>query len=230
MPWFKSKQLPTTSYGYQPPQDATAKGWHCPECGRSEWETVGRWPFICECGVATNPIFNEPWAHDARGIELKWNMAHGDEIDGGYSRSQWPGWYYKDSALRNNTPGMSEARGQAKEISQRMAQDSWWIPGNVWFPLVWNELEANDLDSAAQDVDYWLSASSSEDVENDNSTRTNCRQVIDMVLRFESKPGANHHSLWLKIRSDCLDLAAGAYSALNSELQAGVNRIARETG
>jgi hypothetical protein len=229
MALFKAKQLPTTSYGYRPPPGVTAKGWSCPNCGRAEWEaTVKRWPAICECGTAVDPTFNEPWAHDARGMELRHQMA--DPEKGKYCEIYWPGWHFKDSALKGDRTGMFQARAEAKEISVERIQDSWWIPGGVWFPLLWEELETNELDSAAEDLSYWLSISTSENVEDDNTNRTNCRQAIDMVLRFTAKPGTSNHPLMPQIRSSCLELAAGAFSVLNNELQAGVNRLAREAG
>ena len=129
MPFFRSKPLPTTSYGYEPPPEATAHGWHCPECGRSEWEPVKRWPRMCECGSRTDPLFDEPWGHNAYGVELRWNLANGRE-DGGFSEDQLPSWLYKDAMIRGDFDGRGpEARcAAAMQTFLRRSQLTWWNP------------------------------------------------------------------------------------------------------
>ena len=93
--------------------------------------------------------------------------------------------------------------------------------------IVNEELRVGDLDNAAKDLCYWLSVSSAEDVENDNSNRTNCRQVIDVAIRFLSAERAARHESAAEIRSGCLRLAEGAFPVLSRELQASVTRLNR---
>jgi hypothetical protein len=230
MPLFKSQQIPRTSYGYQPPPGSTAHGWACTvyECGRSDHQVVKRWPFACVgCGGPTDPLFNEPWAHEARGVELQYILTHYPDRDGGFSEKQWPIWQYTDATLHNDSEGAARARASARSLDAKLSQDSWWIPGDLYYQLVWAELAANHIDGAAEDLVHWLSLSVPDDVENNNSNRTNCRQVVDMVIRFFANPGTEEHPLAPQIRTACLDIGAAAFPVLNNELQAGINRLAR---
>jgi hypothetical protein len=70
---FGKKPLPSTSYGYQAPAGAVVTGWECPGegCKRSDTTPPRRWPASCSaCGTALDPMFAEPWAHDARRAEI----------------------------------------------------------------------------------------------------------------------------------------------------------------
>jgi hypothetical protein len=227
---FGPKQLPTTSYGYRPPPDATAKGWVCTsiDCGVSEHEYVRRWPKACTmCGSNTDPLFELPWEHDAEGIQLQWILHKDPERGGGFYRDQWAVWQFKDAALRGDRTAMASARADARSYAtQRMATASWWGPGNVYLHLVWVALQVHDLDGAADDLCRWLNASSANDVENNNTNRTNCRQVIDSVRRFLAEPGGAAHPRFAEIRRRCLELAEGAYPILNRDLQNTVAMMA----
>ena len=81
------------------------------------------------------------------------------------------------------------------------------------------EMKADDVDVAAEDLLFWLRQSSSEDVENDNTTRTSSRQVIGASLEFLNSTTCKNHPLAPQIRSRCLELAGGAYTVLSHEVQ-----------
>lgn len=228
---FGSKQLPSTSYGYRPPPEATAKGWVCtnPDCGNSEHEYVRRWPKACTtCGSNTDPLFQPPWEHDAEGVELRWILQNDPERGGGFYRDRWPVWQFKDAAGRGDRAAMARARTDARShATQRMATASWWGPGAVYFQLVWIALQVHDLDGAADDLCEWLKVSSADDVENNNTNRTNCRQVIDSASRFLAEPGGLSHPRAPEIRRGCLQLAEGAYPILNRDLQNAIAMMSR---
>lgn len=230
MPIFKPKQLPRASYGYQAPLGATAHGWCCTnyDCSTSDHEVVRRWPFPCRlCGSLTDPLFDEPWAHEARGVELDWLQRNVPERGGGFYQDAWIVWSYTDAVLRGNGDDAHQARVRARRHASERTAEAWWSPGSVFYPMVLDELNHGDLDAAGDDLSYWLSISTSVDVETDNSHRTNCRQVIDMAIRFLSAEGVTHHRTSDRIRSGCLRLAEGAFPVLSRELQAGVTRLAR---
>jgi len=175
----------------------------------------------------TDPLFDEPWSHQAEGVELQWILTNDPGRGGGFYRDQWETWQFKDATLRGDRPGMAAARARARRyVAERMA-DTWWSPGNVFFSFVWTALAAGDLDGAADDLVYWLSRSSSEDVENDNARRTNCRQVIDLASRFMATPGGTAHPGGVQVRQGCLKLAEGSYQILNPQQQAAVLAMAR---
>lgn len=227
---FKQKALPTTSYGYSPPPNATARGWVCTnyDCARGEPEPVRRWPRPCpDCGSPTDPQFNQPWAHDAEGVELQWILREHPERGGGFYEDQWQVWQFKDALLRGDRARVAELRNAARARAvSRHEQDVWWIPGDVFFHYVWNALDAGDLDGAADDLIFWMSLSSSDDVENNNTNRTNCRQVVDMTTRFLAAGGAAHPRS-PEVKQGCLRLAEGAFPVLLNEQQVAIRQMAR---
>ena len=227
---FGSKPIPPTSYGYQPPPGATAHGWVCTnyDCGISAHEPVRRWPKACSnCGSAADPLFDKPWAHDAEGVELQWVLARHPERGGGFYQDQWEVWQFRDAVLRGDATGVSQARDRVRAYATARMADKWWGPGSVFFHFVWIGLEAGDLDGTADDLTYWLSISSSEDVESDNTNRTNCRQVIDMAARFFTVPGGASHPRAPEIRKGCIKLAEGAFPVLNRDQQNAVLQMTR---
>lgn len=227
---FRSVALPPTSYGYFPPAGATARGWTCTnwDCGVSEVEHVRRWPKSCSaCGAAADPLLDAPWSHDAEGVELQWLLRTHPERGGGYHQDQWMVWQLKDAWLRDDREGMTRARLEARRYAADRLSDGWWGPGNVFFQLTWLELEAGDLQGAAEDLRHWLGLSSSADAENDNTNRTNCRQVIDIASRFFAAPGAERQPLAPDIRRGCLQLAEGAYQVLLPAQQQAVLAMSR---
>ena len=230
MALFKSKQIPPTSYGYQAPPGATTHGWSCTnrDCSHSEHEPVRRWPHPCSsCGSPTDPLFDEPWAHDGRGVELQYNLANFPDRDGGFSAMEWPTWEYKEATRRGDVQGAQKGRLDARAVEEVRSADSWWNPGFLYFQMVWWELDAGDLDSAAEDLVHWLSITRTDDVENDNTNRTNSRQVIDMSIRFFDAPGGTMHPQAPQIKAAALEVAAAAYSVLSADVQDGVNRLSR---
>jgi len=230
MALFGAKPLPGTSYGYQPAQGATAHGWVCSnlDCGTAEHEPVRRWPKACsQCGSPTDPLFDEPWKHDAEGIELQWLIRTHPERGGGFHHDQWEVWQFKDAARRGDHAALASARARARTYAAERAKDTWWGPNSIFFYFVWTGLEVGDLNGAADDLCYWISISSSDDVENDNTNRTNCRNLIDMAARFLAAPGGSSHPRAPEIRHGCVKLAEGAFQVLNRDQQNAVTLMAR---
>lgn len=228
--FFKPKPLPPTSYGYSPPPGATTHGWVCTnrDCGRSDHEAVRRWPKPCpHCGAATDPLFDEPWAHEAQGVELQWFIRNDPERGGGFHQTQWEVWQLKDALLRGDQSRASQARARGRAYAQkRHEEDRRWGPGHMLFHFVWYDLEARDLDAAADDLLFWASLSSTEDVENDNTNRTNSRQFVDMTSRFLANGGARHPQA-PAVKQACLRIAEAAFQILNGEQQNAVRQMAR---
>lgn len=190
-----------------------------------------RWPKPCPaCGIPTDPLFDEPWSHEAEGAELQWILRNDPERGAGFYRDQWEEWQFKHAVLCGDRPAVAACRVRVRSYAARRLADDWWGPGNVYFGFVWTALAVGDLDGAASDLTYWLSISTADDVENSNARRMNCRQVIDMATRFLATPGAAAHPGAPQIRQGCLKLAEDAYQVLTAQQQDAVARMARAYG
>jgi hypothetical protein len=230
MPFFKPKQLPGTSYGYQPPPGATAHGWKCPsdKCGEVG-DGVVRGFHCWKCGGHADPVFDEPWAHQARGVELQYQMAN-DPDRAGFAKVQWPAWRYTDAVLKGDSHGAAQARALARaqdlEESERLEalnlKEKYWCPSHQYIDLVLRELETHRIDDAADDLMHWLSISPTDNVA---GNETNSWQAIQMVGAFFSAPGGRQHALLPAIRIRCLEIAA-ACPFMPLDLRAVVAQLA----
>ena len=98
---LRRRSLPPTSYGYQPPTEATAHSWRCAnyDCGA----VVRRWSRRCRgCDSPVDPEFDEPWAHEALGAELSWQIRVHPERGAGMLQERLMEWRLKDALLRND--------------------------------------------------------------------------------------------------------------------------------
>jgi hypothetical protein len=232
MALFGPKQIPATSYGYQPPTGATAWGWACVNsysCGAMVREPVKRWPKACpKCGSPTDPLFDDPWDHEARGVELEYRIRNNVE-SGGFDEDQWQAWRFKDAAMRGDRAGMAEARISARRRAQdRLAAGNSWTPASIFIPLTHEGHVAGDLDGVADDLLYWMSVSSLEDVETHNNNRANARQLIDAVERFLQAGGEGRPKA-AEVKQGALKIAEAAYPILNAQQQATVMRMSRSS-
>src|ERR1700733_8963969 len=144
MALFGRRQIPMTSYGYQPPSGAVAWGWHCISdgCGFAGEDAPRRWPHPCSrCGGPTDPALAEPWKHEARGVEIRFLLADGVE-DGGFTEYNLPVWDFKEALRTGDGVGAKNARMTFREIDASNRAEGWgWIPGNGYFLFVWAALE-----------------------------------------------------------------------------------------
>jgi len=231
MPLFGPRPLPLTSYGYQPPRGATARGWRCAndDCGTGEREPVSRWPFRCRrCGWPADPDFDEPWAHDALGVELTTEIRSHTGARAIVAQDRLLNWQLKDALLRSDAATAATARNAIRRLAEgRLREDRSWNPVFLVGPAVWDALTAGDLEGAAEDLCFWLEISTGEDAAESNSARHNARTVIDTGAKFLAAPGGAAHPRAAEIRSGCLRVAEGAFAVLNPEQQAAVMRMAR---
>jgi hypothetical protein len=231
MPWFGPRPLPLTSYGFQPPPGATAHGWKCTnyDCGRTEYEPVRRWPVCCRsCGSPADPLLDKPWAHEAEGVELNWQVIHHPERGGGTTQERLMCWNLKDALLRRDIPGAQVARATIRRhAGKRALEDLCWSPSYVFCVAVLDAMAVGDMDGAADDLCFWLSISSGDNAEDDNRNRTNSRTAIETSMKFIAAPGGISHRRAPEIRQGCLSLAEGAFTVLNRDQQAAITQMAR---
>jgi hypothetical protein len=228
---FKSKvRLIRTSYGYDPPPDAGVWGWQCSSrnCGVTEDGVPrGGWPAPCpRCGAPTDPAFEEPWKHDARGVEIRHLLATGVE-DGRFTANQLFIWRNEDALRRGDREEALRVRLEYRH-AYPPDRDDGPVTGSGYFSFVLASLRAEDLDAAADDLLVWLDRTSGEGVENDGSRRGSYRQAISGAIEFLDAPGAATHPQAPLVRRKCLELAGAAYSELLPQQQDRIMEMSGE--
>lgn len=229
---FGKSQLPVTSYGYQPPQGATAKGWKCTNiqtCGNGGNVPPRRWPLRCpRCGQPCDPIFDEPWAHPARGMELNWQLRNDPVLGGQIAQQQLMAWNLKDALLRRDARAATAARAVLRDyVSVKQREGGHWDSLSTMWQAIRHALDAGDLDGAADDLCFWLSVSTGKNAENDNEIRTNARTVISSAGDFLNARGGPAHPRAAEIRQGCLRIAEDSFKELNLPQQAVIMRMTR---
>jgi hypothetical protein len=224
----RQAELPTTSYGYTPPRGATAHGWICANqaCGGSQWGQVRRWPKICsECGSSTDPNFDEPWAHEAEGVELRYRSASGG-YGSGYYADRLIVWRYKDALQRGNPVAGADALsdGQAR-IAERLAESYLYTADRISSPIVALALEHGLVDHAGSQIVFWSKSLVTEDLESDSDRRANVRALLNAEINFLSTSvGAAHHlAPWMSDHARYV--ASKAHDVLTADNVTGLRRL-----
>ena len=201
-----------TSYGYQPPPEATVRGWRC--ASRDCAAPVRRWPRRCRrCGGPVDPVFDEPWAHKALGAELSWLAMVAPGREAAVARDRLVAWRVRDAVVRRDYPAATEARRVMRNYAdRRRAEDSRWSPGPMLGFAVSGALGRGDLDGAAGDLCFWLEMSG-EDTAGGSCAFGNTTSVMNAAVGFLSAPGGAAHPLAAEIRRGCLRVAGGCLRA-----------------
>jgi hypothetical protein len=212
MEMWHRRLRPLTSYGYQPPPEATVRGRRCAsrDCGAP----VGRWRRRCgRCGGSADQEFGDPWAHEALGVELDWLARSGRAREAGAARDRLVAWRVKDAVLRRDDRAAARARRVMREYAdRRRAEDFRWSPGPMLGLAVSGALGLRDLDGAAGDLCFWLEMSG-EDAAGGPRGFGNATTVMNAVVTFLAVPGGAVHPLAEEIRRGCLRVAGGCLRA-----------------
>jgi hypothetical protein len=229
---FGPRPLPLTSYGYQPPREATARGWTCTNrenCGTGGDIVPSRWPIRCpQCGWPCDPLFNPPWQHEALGVELGWQASHDpSEYGRRFAAERLLAWRLEEALRQRDAAAMAAARGRLRDyVGGQVRAGAYWSPGFTLAAAVTAGLAARDLDGAADDLCFWLGLATGEGAETDHAVSTNAKTVISAVTSFLAAPGGDTHPRAAEIRAGCLRVAAGCYSELGRPQQDAITRMA----
>jgi hypothetical protein len=222
---MRSRRLPRTSYGYLPPPDARAKGWHCAVCERGDHPAPRRWPHTCEeCGTSVDPIMEDPWSHDAEGHRLRHALSNPDRADGGFAEAQYPIWRYKDAKLRGDEQEAASARRDFRRMIVEQGG-----PGPCFahmLGMVWSAIEAGDLDLAGEELLGWHPTVDTDDLHlRSNSMKsTITRSFLNGCISFLECPQSIGHRLEPAIDEAMNDVARRAYDELTDQ-KAGMKRV-----
>jgi hypothetical protein len=213
-----TRALPRTSYGYQPPDGATARGWDCPAdgCRTGGGPAPRRWPHRCpECGSSTDPRLDEPWAHEARGPWLRHELRRCPPGARPVWRDALHGWLVRDALRCGDLDG---ARGAAGEVLRELRGRQPGGDGRLLFPIVTEFLAHDQLDPAADLLIGWVGRAEVRDVEDDDATRTDCRELLAGLLTFLEHPAARHHPATERLVGDARALRDAVRQVLTVDL------------
>lgn len=210
---LRLRPLPKTSYGYQPPPQATARGWRCAnqDCGATVRHRARR----CRlCGWPADPEFDEPWAHEALGAELSWRVRQFPKKGGGFQQERLIEWRVRDALRRRDWSSAAAARTAMHDyIRSRQAEDNWWDPAFLLGLAVFDAIELGDLDGAASDLACWLAAFSDDRPAESHRSLANAKSVMNAAVAFLAAAGGEDHPRAAEIRKGCLRVAGGCLRA-----------------
>ncbi|GAA1607576.1 CHAT domain-containing protein [Catellatospora bangladeshensis] len=224
------RRLPRTSYGYQAPPEARAKGWECnnEECGTGDEPAPRSWPFPCpQCGRPADPAFPEPWAHAARGHQIRHRLTSPDRYRREMAQLEQHEWAYED-AWRRSDHAAADAAWRSYQRARPagwQTADDWWIASSVMFGMVQVAAEFDDLDRAAAELLECYPFVDTRDVDDDNTTRTLSRNFVSMcVLVLERERSIDRH--WeTKLLAAMHDVADRIRGVLMDHHHRGFQRI-----
>jgi hypothetical protein len=210
---LRLRPLPETSYGYQPPPRATARGWRCAnqDCGAAVRHRGRR----CRlCGWPADPELDEPWAHEALGAELSWRVRQFPKSGGGIPQERLIEWRVKDALRRHDWSSAAVARAAMHDyIRSRQAENNWWDPAFLLGLAVFDAIELGDLDGAAGDLCCWLEMFTDDRPEESRGSFANAKSVMNAAVAFLAASGGEDHPRAAEIRKGCLRVAGGCLRA-----------------
>lgn len=223
-------QLPTTSYGYTPPPEATAQGWQCnnEDCGTGDVPAPRSWPFRCpQCGGPADPAFDQPWREEARGPRLQMLLDR-DIRDGrtGATSVYEAGigeWKYGRALMKGDIAGAEEIRRQLSDWLSQPEQD--YSRPSTYGMIVMHALESGQTAAAADQLRSWIAYADTSDLANSNDKRVNCFSLLRNQLRFLEDPRGALDPAAPQIAADARALGAAIRPELPLDLEQQWRRL-----
>jgi hypothetical protein len=221
-------RLPRTSYGYLAPSGARARGWACRNDGCRVGDDVPptRWPAACpECGGRVDPTFEEPWAHDARRLELRHDLAGGNEYERSVAEVELQVWAYEDAWRRGDRAAAANAWSEFRRIRDREGPYGFWI-GAGHRQLVASAVRHGDVDEAFREVLEQYPGIDTSNVEDDNTTRTQARGFVSSCIEVLGSAASVGHPLEAELDHKMRDVAQRIEGVMMSDAWRGMQRAA----
>ena len=192
-----SGRLPPTRFGYVPPPEAVGEMWICTaeQCGQGGPDYPSeRWPRTCpQCGgtIATHRLA-EPWQHQAGRVEIDKRLTtmpgYGDPASATAEDLVWR----LEQALRDGSPQVAEGFREKLDgyLVVQEAADAYFNGGNHRFLVCLVAREHQAWGVLMRELKSWRSAAVLEDLEENNTRRTNCRQLAASMIAFLEDPAS----------------------------------------
>jgi CHAT domain len=208
-----SQRPPRTSYGYLAPAGAKVNGWECNNegCGTGDRPVPRSWPALCpNCKRPVDPSFEEPWAHRAKGVQLRYQQR--DPASWGTFPSRMLlVWNYKDALLRQDSAAMETAMAAYRDVKLQESGGDLWL---AW-EFVTLALGVGDLDFATLEVLDQYRFIRTDDVEDDSTQRTDVRTFVSLCAKVLKAKASVGHQNEAAVDAAMRDVARRAETAMN---------------
>ncbi|WBB78752.1 CHAT domain-containing protein [Micromonospora sp. WMMD882] len=223
------RRPPRTSYGYLAPPGAVVVGWECRRdgCGTGDVPAPRWWPHPCAvCHRPADPVFDQPWAHQAEGHKHRHDLASPDWRRRTVAELRLPVWAYRDAWFRGDRPA-AEAAWRSFWQTRRRQRDR----GEDWYAvtatgmILTNAATFGDLDRAARKLLAWHPLVETRDVENDNEQRTEARVFVAVCIEWLVNEASVGHAREAAVNAAMRDVADRIRDVLNPAHHEGFRRI-----
>jgi hypothetical protein len=225
-----SRRPPPTSYGYLAPPEARVRGWECNHegCGNGVRRPPRSWPYPCpRCGQPADATFEEPWAHDARGYQIRHELTgpveHRREMA---ELEQYP-WAFKD-ACRRDDRAAADAAWQACRAAGRAR---WPDTGGLWatswpmYEVVRLAAEFDDIERAAGALLECYPCLDTRDLDNDQQSRMAVHTFVLLCIDVLEREASIDHPREAEVYAAMRDIAVRGDDAMTDSHRRGFQRI-----
>ncbi|MET7419874.1 CHAT domain-containing protein [Dactylosporangium sp. NPDC005555] len=225
----RSRRPPRTSYGYLAPPEARVGGWRCfnEDCHAGGEPAPRWWPFLCtECHRPADPVFEEPWAHEAEEHLIRHDLTNADWHQRTAAELKVHIWSYKDAWFRGDGAAARAAWHGFRRTRQRQQQrgEDWWVTTATGQMVLLAAL-ADDIDGAVPELRAWHPRVDTRDLEDDNTRRTDARVFVSACSGLLEREASIGHPHEAEIDHLMRDIAARAEDVLTPAHQEGFRRI-----
>jgi hypothetical protein len=189
----------------------------------------GKKPLPTTCETTLDPMFAEPWAHDARRMEIDAVLRNlgANPYLADVMRVESEVWNYRDGIRRNDLAAARRAQQDLFAISAKFqAEDGYFVTGSSYLLVVLYGLRHGDVDGAAEELLGWHPTLVTTDVANNNAQRTTSRQFVACCVEFLEHPAGRRHPAADRIHRMMLDVADRARNVLTADNLSGLARLA----
>ena len=185
------------------------------------------WPHPCrECGEPTEPSFAEPWAHDARGYELRNRLTGPDERLRPHAEIELLTWEYKDARLKGDEQAAAAAWQAHLSLRRSRTLDvPWWTMFSASM-MVSQAAQYDDLDPAAAEVLEVYPLIDTSDLEDNSQNRAHSLQFLSMCISILSRDASIGHPHEEAVLAAMRDVANRAERELSADLTKGLQQVA----
>jgi hypothetical protein len=203
------------------------RGWECRNdgCGTSDGPAPTSWPHPCRlCGQPVDPMFEEPWAHEALGFELRHDLTSSDPSRRRYAEVHQHVWAYRDARLRSDPVAAETAWLSYRQVTHQRGLDR---PGanSSLYGFVDVAAEYDDIDRGAAAILDWYPFIDTSAIGRDDTRRWDARNFVSMCIAVLERPASIDHPCEAALEAAMRDVAHRIEGELMDDHRRGFRRV-----